>query len=65
MLASPRPVDTAVLAFSPLRLRYLQPFDEHVRGGSGSHVVDASIERVERHEGDTGSARTGRPGRAS
>ena len=51
VLASPRPVDTAVLAFSPLRLRYLQPFDEHVRGGSGSHVVDASIERVERHEG--------------
>ena len=26
VLASPRPVDTAVLAFSPLRLRYLQPF---------------------------------------
>ncbi len=51
VLASPRPVDTAVLAFSPLRLRYLQPFDEHVRGGSGSHVVDASIERVERHDG--------------
>jgi thioredoxin reductase len=51
VLASPRPVDTAVLAFSPLRLRYLQPFDEHVRGGSGSHVVDASIERVERHAG--------------
>ena len=51
VLASPRPVDTAVLAFSPLRLRYLQPFDEYVRGGSGSHVVDASIERVERHNG--------------
>jgi thioredoxin reductase len=51
VLASPRPVDTAVLAFSPLRLRYMQPFDEHVRGGSGSHVVDASIERVERHNG--------------
>jgi len=51
VLASPRPVDTAVLAFSPLRLRYLQPFDEHVRGGSGSHVVDASIDRVERHDG--------------
>ena len=48
-LASPRPVDTAVLAFSPLRLRYLQPFDEHVRGGSGSYVVDAAIERVERN----------------
>ena len=49
VLASPRRVDTAVLAFSPLRLRYLQPFDEHVRGGSGSYVVDASIERVERN----------------
>jgi len=48
MLASPRPVDTSMLAFSPLRLRYLQPFDEHVRGGSGSHVVDAAIERIER-----------------
>jgi hypothetical protein len=48
VLASPRPVDTSVLAFSPLRLRYLQPFDEHVRGGSGSHVVDAAIERIER-----------------
>jgi thioredoxin reductase len=51
VLASPRPVDTAMLAFSPLRLRYLQPFDEHVRGGSGSHVMDVSIERVERHDG--------------
>ena len=48
VLASPRPVDTSVLAFSPLRMRYLQPFDEHVRGGSGSHVVDAAIERIER-----------------
>jgi hypothetical protein len=48
VLASPRPVDTAVLAFSPLRLRYLQPFDEYVRGGSGSYVVDAAIERIER-----------------
>jgi thioredoxin reductase len=49
VLASPRPVDTTVLAFSPLRLRYLQPFDEYVRGGSGSYVVDAAIERIERH----------------
>jgi thioredoxin reductase len=49
VLASPRPVDTAVLAFSPLRLRYLQPFDEHVRGGSGSYVVDVAIERVARN----------------
>ena len=51
VLASPRPVDTSLLAFSPLRLRYLQPFDEHVRGGSGSHVVDAAIERIERSSG--------------
>ena len=49
VLASPRRVDTAVLAFSPLRLRYLQPFDEYVRGGSGSYVVDVSIQRVERN----------------
>jgi thioredoxin reductase len=49
VLASPRPVDMTTLAFSPLRLRYLQPFDEHVRGGSGSYVVDASLERIERH----------------
>jgi thioredoxin reductase len=48
VLASPRPVDTATLAFSPLRLRYLQPFDEHVRGGSGSYVVDAAIQKIER-----------------
>jgi thioredoxin reductase len=49
VLASPRPVETAMLAFSPLRLRYLQPFDEHVRGGSGSYVVDAAIQRIDRH----------------
>jgi thioredoxin reductase len=48
VLASPRRVDTALLAFSPLRLRYLQPYDEYIRGGSGSYVVDAAIERVER-----------------
>ena len=49
VLGSPRPVDTAVLAFSPLSMRYLSPYTEHVRGGSGSYVVDAAIERVERH----------------
>ena len=48
VLGSPRPVDTAVLAFSPLSLRYLSPYSEHVRGGSGSYVVDAAIEHVER-----------------
>ena len=48
VLASPRPVRTEVLGLSPLRTRYLQPYDEHVRGGFGTWVVDASIERVER-----------------
>jgi thioredoxin reductase len=49
VLGSPRPVDTAVLAFSPLSVRYLSPYTEHIRGGSGTYVVDAAIERVERH----------------
>jgi thioredoxin reductase len=49
VLASPRPVRVDLLARSPLRTRYLQPYDEHVRGGSGSLVLDAAIERVERH----------------
>lgn len=48
VLGSPRPVDTAMLAFSPLSIRYLSPYTEHIRGGSGSYVVDAAIERVER-----------------
>jgi thioredoxin reductase len=48
VLGSPRPVDTAKLAFSPLSIRYLSPYTEHVRGGTGSYVVDAAIERVER-----------------
>ena len=51
VLGSPRPVDTALLAFSPLSIRYLSPYTEHVRGGTGSYVVDAAIERVERHAG--------------
>jgi thioredoxin reductase len=51
VLASPRPVQTAVLAFSPLSIRYLSPYMQHVRGGSGSYVVDAAIERVERNAG--------------
>ena len=51
VLGSPRPVDTAMLAFSPLSIRYLSPYTQHIRGGSGSYVVDAAIERVERHAG--------------
>jgi thioredoxin reductase len=49
VLGSPRPVDTAMLAFSPLSIRYLSPYTEHIRGGTGSYVIDAAIERVERH----------------
>jgi hypothetical protein len=37
-----------MLAFSPLSIRYLSPYTEHIRGGSGSYVIDAAIERVER-----------------
>jgi thioredoxin reductase len=48
VLASPRPVETALLGLSPLRLRYLQPLEEYLRGGAGSFVVDAAIERIER-----------------
>jgi thioredoxin reductase len=50
-LASPRPVQTAVLALSALRVRYLHPYDEYVRGGSGTFVLDAAIDRVERRNG--------------
>jgi thioredoxin reductase len=48
VLASPRSIRTDVLGHSPLRTRYLQPLDEHVRGGFGTSILDASIERVER-----------------
>jgi thioredoxin reductase len=49
VLGSPRPVETAILAFSPLSIRYLSPYTEHIRGGTGSYVVDAAIEQVHRH----------------
>jgi len=48
ILVSPRPVRFSVLARSPLRVRYLQPYEEYVRGGSGALVVDAAIDRIER-----------------
>ncbi|MDQ3778885.1 MAG: NAD(P)-binding domain-containing protein, partial [Actinomycetota bacterium] len=48
VLVSPRPVDISVLAHSPLRVRYLQPYEEYVRGGAGNLVVDAAIVRIER-----------------
>jgi thioredoxin reductase len=57
VLVSPRPVRLAVVARSPLRLRYLQAYEEYVRGGSGALVVDAAIDRIERH-GDGYTVRT-------
>jgi thioredoxin reductase len=47
-LVSPRPVQTAVLALSALRVRYLHPYDEYVRGGFGTFVLDAALDRIER-----------------
>jgi thioredoxin reductase len=63
-LVSPRPVETAVLAFSPLRVRYLQPYEEHARGGAGTFVIDAALERVERTNGAyrVHASGTSRPG---
>ena len=51
ILASPRPVQTSVLALSPLRVRYLQPYDEYVRGGYGTFILDAAVEAIERSGG--------------
>jgi thioredoxin reductase len=48
-LASPRPVQTDALALSPLRVRYLHPYDEYARGGPGTYVLDVAIERIERN----------------
>jgi thioredoxin reductase len=50
VMLSPRPVKTAALALSPIRTRYLQPYDEYARGVGGAYVLDAAIERVERRE---------------
>jgi thioredoxin reductase len=47
VLVSPRSVSIEVLAHSPLRVRYLQPYEEYVRGGSGTYVVDAAITGIE------------------
>ena len=47
-LVSPRTVDISVLAKSPLRARYLQPYEEYVRGSAGAYVLDGSIVGIER-----------------
>lgn len=48
VLVSPRAVDISVLGHSPLRLRYLQPYEEYVRGGAGTFVIDAAIAAIQR-----------------
>ncbi|HEX2434790.1 MAG TPA: NAD(P)-binding domain-containing protein, partial [Gaiellaceae bacterium] len=51
VLVSPRPVQLESLPHSPLRLRYLQPYEEYVRGGAGTYVVDAAIQQIESSNG--------------
>jgi len=50
LLVSPRPVSTAVLAATTVRVRYMQPLEDHAQGG-GTLVLDAAIERIERDGG--------------
>jgi thioredoxin reductase len=47
VLASPRPVQSSVLALSTVHPRYLQPYADYSMGG-GTVVLDAAIERIER-----------------
>jgi thioredoxin reductase len=49
-LGSPRPVEIGALALSPLRLRYLTPYEEHVRGAPGTYVLEVVVERIDRDE---------------
>ena len=51
VLVSPRPVQIELLAHSPLRVRYLQPYEEYVRGVGGTFVIDAAIVGIERANG--------------
>jgi thioredoxin reductase len=50
LLVSPRPVSISVVPgpAGATRARYLQPLEDHVFGG-GHFVMDAAIERIERH----------------
>lgn len=47
ILASPRPVQTGVLALATVRVRYFQPYEDSSWGG-GTFALDAALERVER-----------------
>ncbi len=49
ILVSPRPAQTAVLAHTTVRVRYLQPLEDHAVGG-GTFAIDAAIDRIERTE---------------
>jgi thioredoxin reductase len=50
-LGSPRPVDTAVVALSSVRVRNLQPHEDAGLGG-GTFVLDVALERIDRtHDG--------------
>ena len=51
VLAGPGRVQSDLLALPPQRVRYLQPYEEFVRGGYGTFVLDATIERIERDDG--------------
>jgi thioredoxin reductase len=50
LLVSPRPVAADVLAVSTVRVRYLQPYEDHSWGG-GTFALDAAIERIEETSG--------------
>ena len=47
VLGSPRPVLTSVLAQATVRVRYLQPFEDHALGG-GTFALDLAVDRLER-----------------
>jgi len=47
VLGSPRPVQTSVLAQATVRVRYLQPFEDHALGG-GTFALDLAVDRIER-----------------
>ena len=65
VLVSPRPARTSVLAHTTVRVRYLQPLEDHALGG-GTFALDAAIDGIERS--DTGTfcvlaSGTTRPGK--
>ncbi len=50
ILGSPRAVQTAVVAQSSIRVRYLQPYEDATLGG-GTIALDLAVERIEKREG--------------